>query len=355
MAGISLGGMHASKETFVLAATALVLAVVLDRVLWKERSKSITAAIRPISWRHMLAFTGVAVLTSVLFYSSFFKNPQGIIDSVSTYGNYLSRATGNEIHHHPWYYYIAMLTWNPGPGWIVWSELPVLIMSLYGMIVVFRKTENNRADQFFRVMALFTLLLLVIYSMIPYKTPWNMLTFYVGMTWLAGYGTVHLFMQLKNPVLKILFSTFLLISAAFLLFQVLMTNTKYPADSSNPYVYAHTSTDVYHMTGQIEEVAAKHPEGKSLYIQVVAPDHDYWPLPWYLRKYNHVGWWNQVDVETPLAPVIIASPVFEEQLIEKMYKFPEPGERYLYVPLFNEGSELRPGTRLNGYIRQDIR
>jgi len=36
-----------------------------------------------------------------------------------------------------------------------------------------------------------------------------------------------------------------------------------------------------------------------------------------------------------------------------MYTKPKPGEKYLYLPLFDEGTELRPGVLLNGYVRKD--
>ena len=182
-----------------------------------------------------------------------------------------------------------------------------------------------------------------------------MLTFYCGMIWMAGFGTVHLLTQARNISLSLFAGVCLIASALYLVWQVWMTNTKYPADPTNPYVYAHTSMDIYHMSRRVEEVAEKHPEGRGMYIQVISPDHDYWPLPWYLRKYSNVGWWESVDVETPLAPLIIAPPELEEKLIEKMYRVPEPGKRYLYRPLFEEGTELRAGLRMNGYVRQDIR
>jgi hypothetical protein len=36
-----------------------------------------------------------------------------------------------------------------------------------------------------------------------------------------------------------------------------------------------------------------------------------------------------------------------------MYELPKPGEKYLYVPLYNENLMLRPGVELHGYIRSD--
>lgn len=277
------------------------------------------------------------------------------MDSMSTYGNYMSRAGANEIHGHPWYYYIGILAWSRGPGHIIWTEIPVMALSLYGMITVFSKKVTTKTDRYSRILALFTLILFSLYSVIPYKTPWNMLTFYFGMIWMAGYGAVHLLRKVEKYWLKMLVNICLLVAAIYLLFQVYMTNTIYPAEPTNPYVYAHTCMDIYHMCSRIEEVTSNGTQGKDIYLQVLSPEHDYWPLPWYLRKYSNVGWWDHVDMETPLAPLIIASPVLEETLIDKMYRLPEPGERYLYVPLFDEGTELRPGVKINGYIRQDFR
>ena len=27
-------------------------------------------------------------------------------------------------------------------------------------------------------------------------------------------------------------------------------------------------------------------------VKIIAPDSDYWPLPWYLRRFKHVGWYK---------------------------------------------------------------
>jgi hypothetical protein len=135
--------------------------------------------------------------------------------------------------------------------------------------------------------------------------------------------------------------------------QVVISNFKYPTDPSNPYVYGHTAMDINHIIHRIREVASFHPEREDLYIQVICSEHDYWPLPWYLRDFKNVGWWDHVDIETPLAPLIVASPDMEGSLINKMYTVPPTGEKFLYVPLFEEGTVIRPGVEIKGYIRQD--
>jgi hypothetical protein len=107
------------------------------------------------------------------------------------------------------------------------------------------------------------------------------------------------------------------------------------------------------MIERIKKVSEINSEGKDLLINVISTDNDYWPLPWYLREFNHVGWWNHIDSDTPLSPLMIVSPDLKERLVEKMYTLPKPGEKYLYIPLFEKGTELRPGVILNGYVRKD--
>ena len=142
-------------------------------------------------------------------------------------------------------------------------------------------------------------------------------------------------------------------SGLSLISQVIYTNCKYQAHHTNPYVYGHTSSDIFHIKERIDKVSEINPDGKDLLIQVICNNNDYWPLPWYLREYNYVGWWDKIDSDTPLSPLMIISPDLEELLIKKMYSEPEPGEKYLYIPLFDEGTELRPGVLLNGYVRKD--
>jgi hypothetical protein len=75
-----------------------------------------------------------------------------------------------------------------------------------------------------------------------------------------------------------------------------------------------------------------------------------WPLPWYLRDFSRVGWWNGVSDEAESAPVVLLTPDMEPALVRKLYELPPPGERELYVSLFDRPVELRPQVELRGYV-----
>ncbi|MHC5073482.1 MAG: hypothetical protein ACYTFE_01500, partial [Planctomycetota bacterium] len=91
-----------------------------------------------------------------------------------------------------------------------------------------------------------------------------------------------------------------------------------------------------------------------IYIQVIFPGHDYWPLPWYLRDFNKVAYQDKIDLTLPSAPIIIASPEVHNELMKKLYDLPSPGNKNLYISLFPERVQLRPGIEIIGFIIKDL-
>ena len=61
------------------------------------------------------------------------------------------------------------------------------------------------------------------------------------------------------------------------------------AEESNPYAYAQTSEDLLGLPAEIELVAQQNAIATPR-IAVIAADP--WPLPWYLRHYAQVGFWQ---------------------------------------------------------------
>ena len=206
----------------------------------------------------------------------------------------------------------------------------------------------------FRFIAFYTLIMTILYSIIPYKTPWNLLGFLHGMVLLAGVGAMALLRYQANRLPRLLIGLLLVAGGVHLTWQACRANYRYYADPANPYVYAPTSTHVVDIARRVAGLADSHPDGYDLTVEVICPGGDYWPLPWYLRSFPNVGWWSEVDEEAPAAPIIIASPKVEQALLRKLYELPAPGKRDLYVPLFNSYTELRPQVELRGYVAKDL-
>jgi hypothetical protein len=170
---------------------------------------------------------------------------------------------------------------------------------------------------------------------------------------LAGAGAVFLVRAWRSRMARGLVVVLLASAAAHLGWQAYSGSFRFAADPRNPYVYAHTGTDVFTIVGRLRDVARAHPEGRAVPVQVISREN-LWPLPWYLRDFSRVGWWNGVSEQAENAPVIVVTPDMEPALVRRLYELPPPGERELYVGLFDRPVELRPQVELRGYVAMSL-
>ncbi len=357
-AGVFLGLMHATKETCVIAYAAMFLALLLEFCI-QRRKGSIKNARDVIGWPHAIAGLAAGVVASALFFSSFLSNPSGIADSIRTYTTYLDRAGSTPLHIHPWHYYIKMLLYSRFADGPVWTEALIVLLAVVGFIAAFTRKNLSGANRgFLRFIAFYTLTMTLVYSAIPYKTPWCLLSFLQGMILLAGVGAVVL-ARLAPKGLPRLFVVFVLLCAsAHLTWQAYQGSYTYDADSRNPYVYAHPTREIFTVVEKIREYADVHADGRDMPIEIICTAGDYWPLPWYLRSFTRVSWLSQVDNSTSAAPLIIASasPEIEATLANKLYTLIPVGERKIYMYLFDKPYYmwLRPKVKLLGFVRRDL-
>jgi uncharacterized protein (TIGR03663 family) len=346
LAGASAGLMLATKETAVLSLAAIAVAVAATGGLRR-------ADVAP---RHVARDVAVGLLAAALvaapLFTSFFTRPQGLLDAFRAYGFYLQRGSTWSWHAHPWHYYLGLLARFPASGTPFWSEAAILLLAVVGAVTGWRGSfvKDARAVRFF---AVYTVVLLAVYSAIPYKTPWCVLGFLDGLILLAGVGVVAVVGAARAPALKAAAVVLLAAAAAHLGEQAWAASFRYPADARNPWVYAHTGTDVFTIVSAVEALAAAHPDGRALPVQVIASTN-VWPLPWYLRRFPHVAWWTGVSDEAGNTPVILATPDMEAALVRRMYELPPPGARELYVPVFERPVELRPQVELRGYATNSL-
>jgi len=194
-----------------------------------------------------------------------------------------------------------------------------------------------------RFLAIYTLSLTAIYSLIAYKTPWCLLGFLHGWILLAGIGTASIFSVCRTPVAKTAAAIPLLAATAHLAWQSWQLNFICPADSRNPLVYAQTVPDFLRLPDQIDRLLSVHPDRRNMRVKVIAPAGDYWPLPYYLRRMTRVGWFDELP-DDPYAPVIVAAAQLHARLDERSEK------KWLMVGLF----EQRPGVFMELYVEANL-
>lgn len=354
ISGFALGLLISTKETWILLLFSMLISFAIIFLIKKETRAKMVIYLKSIHIRDAILFLSALLITIILLYSAFFSSPEGLQNFISAFSGYIDRAGNNPIHNHFWYMYFKWLLFFSYTDGSFWSEGIIAVLALFGFVGILSKGKETQGTQnFLRFFLLFVTFTTIIFSLIPYKTPWNFLTFWFGYIFLAGVGISYLYSKLIKKSYRLILTITLAISFGHLGWQSYQLAYTYSSNVNNPFVYAHPGRDVFKITDKLEQIALHHAEGYQIHIQIYAKGSDYWPLPWYLRKFQNVGWWNEIDYESQTAPIIIFQPELMDKMLLKLYEIPPPGERHLYLPLFEDYTELRPGKELEGYIRKD--
>ncbi|MBN1126992.1 MAG: TIGR03663 family protein [Sedimentisphaerales bacterium] len=349
LAGLFAGLMFSTKETSVIAFGSVGLAGLGVLLLRRNRGEEVEQMLSGRLAIHVVIALAIGIIVSILFYSSFFTNPPGILDSIKTFETYFNRAGENPLHNHPWHYYLKQLVFYHFADGPVFTEIFILLLALAGTCFVITGRVRQDSGDLLLFLTIYSWTMMILYSAIPYKTPWCLLGFYHGMILLAGVGIVGLFKISQPRILSFLLPILFAAGVAHLVLQSYLSSFVYDSDSRNPWVYAHTSRNIFIIADWAEKIALANPDKYDMHIQVIIPEKDYWPLPWYLRKFTRVGYWTMVHKEVASAPLIIAKhPEIDAALMHKLYELPPPGQRPAYLILFDV--ELRPQVQLRGYI-----
>jgi len=346
--GACAGLMFATKETWIISCAVMIVAA-LAVVLIGRRAGAGTISLRPF---HVALALGSFCAVAIIFFSSFFSHWDGVRDSILAYGTYFTRASESSRHGHPWYYYLQMLLYSGGDKGPIWSEAGVVAFAFVSMALGMRTKDALQArGAGLRVfLSLYAMLLLIISSVLPYKTPWLVLGILQPLTVVAGSGISDFFRWCQMRHLRPLALLASGVVVSYAAFQTYEANFVYYDDTSNPYVYSHPTQDVR----QVADLVLHASQGGRQPVHVICSGDDYWPLPWYLRSLKATGWWNALGSDFVPTPIILASPDIEPALLERLYETPPPGTRNLYVPLFDRPMFLRPGKEIRGYITLDL-
>ena len=268
LAGLCAALMLACKETAVIHFFALGCAALCIRPLAREKLPALKTVATAL-----LVF-GVA---TILLFTWFGQNWSALADLLRAVPNFAARA-GGQGHEKPFTYYFAIL--DP-----LFLFFIVAAAGIYAVIcdAVAGVRRTGLA------LAIYAAVIFLIYSFIPYKTPWLALNFWLPTSLLCGLGVEGVWRQIHNATGRWITG---LAVGALVLMTAEQTKTlafDHPADERNPLAYAHTTEDVLGLPARIGEICRERKINEPT-IAVVAKDA--WPLPWYLRKFSRVGYWQ---------------------------------------------------------------
>ncbi len=301
LTSLALGLLFATKETAIITAIVVLLAAVCAIVVDAIRSRlrnaiplkgRITAEIsRLIPPTGALVAASVPfVIVNVLFYSSFFRNWKGVPDAVRSLLLWAPRSSGDHVHAFDYYF-----------GILVKLELPLLLAGIAaGLVILIR---GSRVALF---LGAWTAGIFLAYSLIPYKTPWLIINILLPLTLTAGAGIEKMLDLLRHGSLRIVIGALTLIAIIVSFQMCRVVNFEAYDDNDNKkaylmslgkrigwrpyrdgqygYVYAQTERELLNLVSAVDEEADRMGtrEATNIYIASSA----YWPLPWYLRRYQ---------------------------------------------------------------------
>jgi len=275
----------------------------------------------------LVAVAVVFIYLNVLFFSSFFSYAEGVQKAFEAYAIWTK--TGNKDH-----------TQNGLMGYVKWGlkvESPLIILAPIGAAVSLLRARHRFAI----FTAFWAFGLFAAYTIIPYKTPWLALSFYLPMCLIAGYG-VNEFVTSKRMPLKALGVILAVIGSAVLAYQAYSINFVRYDDEEMGYVYAHTKRETLDLVAEIDHFAEKSGQGKQATVEIVSPD--YWPMTWYLKDYEHANFHGSL-VDATAAEMIVAKKDAQDAEVIRRYS-----AHYKFAGVY----PLRPGVDLMLLVRKDI-
>ena len=347
-AGIALGLLHATKETFVIHVAALAIAATFAGGPGGVRQ---LAGFARANWKFLAAAAGIGFFLSAALLSHGFQRPVAILDGMRTYLLYLHRAEGSDAGHaQPWHYYFSTLfSLRPAAGGFWYSELGLLLVGIAGMIRAFWfPPEDPRQRLFARALAIYTLVCFTAYSAIPYKTPWSFLAATHGLILLAGLALAAFLparpsRPLPKPALAraMAGAVVLALLTTHALLYVRQIVLIAPAAPEQPMVYGHTSQGFLDLVREINRLESV--EDKRLTLTVVEEENG-WPMPWYRRQalgYNRYGH-ETPDLTSP-PDIVVVSKEFLPDAAQNLLASHQP-RRF----------PLRPGIEVSAFLRRNL-
>ncbi|MFZ4776009.1 MAG: flippase activity-associated protein Agl23 [Terrimicrobiaceae bacterium] len=223
---------------------------------------------------------GISLLLIVFFYSGNFLDFPSLRGLYQTFSAWFQ--TGVEAAGH------AKSTYQIGPLNYYWVALMARYEwpALAGLIACVRYVAPS--DARFRYTAIMAGGVLIAYSIIPYKTPWCIISmiwpFYLILAGLLGeWAEIMKKRWLPWIVMAPLF-------AASAIFCWRLNFQKF-FDDSEPYVYVQTYPEIETFTGPLLSLAKE--DARQYHMSGLILLDSYYPLPWMLGDFTRVGYYNK--------------------------------------------------------------
>lgn len=312
--GLLIGLMFATKESFAISLIAWSgagLLIALESRKWPERAIWVSAW-HLYRWPVGLCLLA-ATVTAAGIYTDGFQHPQGAFDALRTFFVYKTGVG----HDKSIGYYAKLLALPQKSGGVWWFGTPAVGLAIFAYLNTFRRDPAATPGRsLIRFLAYAAVGHVVIYSLIAYKTPWLACLPWAHVCLLAGFALTG-FRHHGRPIqiALVVLATGCLVTQ----FQQARRATgRYASDERNPYAYVPTRNDIETLEPWLWKLRQVAPGGSLEPVGVVGTD--YWPLPWYLRSFDRVGYWPTPGDDLTQFPLVFALPESAAAVVKSLEK-----------------------------------
>lgn len=275
LALVGIFGMATLKETFAITIFCWGLAFVSAG--WRNFK---TLALIPSLWSRRLTYLVLFLISVfVLLFTGFLHNLIGLVDFVKAFLPWLQTGVGETGHNKEFLYWVKVL----------WEAEP---LALLGVVLAIINLGSKNLQ--LRALSVFALAQLLIYSLIPYKTVWCILSLVWGFYFVIAFqfANIHSWKKWQNLTLGTLAGLAILIG----LKSLYESSYRVPISMEHPYVYVNTT---YEAKAIYEAVLQKQESDSPLQLG----SNEQWPYPWVYSKMKRLHYDNCRDrvIETALA------------------------------------------------------
>lgn len=304
-AALGLTGMILNKETTLIHGGALVISAGVFAA-WSKvlpvRPPMLRATERGWTLHDARIVMMVATFLYVFFYSGNFFNPSGLfgpLEAITAWTKTGIAANGHEKATYelvPFvnYYWLALLARYEWPA-------------LLGLVWSVRYAWPSSAVP--RLTAIFAAGVLLAYSLVPYKTPWCMVS--LIWPWFLFFGA--LLALIRRPWNLLLGGVLLGVSLGM----TLRLNFFDYENDAEPYVYVQTYRDIETLTVPLLTLAKADPR-RAMTVGAIYLE-SYYPLPWILGDFPNIGYYGgKIPEKFPAADFHVIETANADELRAKL-------------------------------------
>lgn len=271
--GTSLGllltgliGMATLKETFAITLASWVVGLLFagPKVIREYFNfHKIKAA-----WSHRLTYLVILLLIWFVFlFTGFLRYMPGLFDFVKAFLPWMKTGVGETGHNKEFLYWVKVL-----------AEAEPLVLFGLGMSVVGIFTKDARL----RMVSAFSVFQFLVYSWIPYKTVWCVLSLVWGFYLVLALYAQRIFS--KRDWQGYLFGSIMLVGTIGSVRSDWRSVYAQPIDMNHPYIYVNSTYEMKDLMDMILATAKDRPALLTEPVQLGSKEQ--WPFPWIFRAFK---------------------------------------------------------------------